>query len=120
MNCLATRDPRATAFAGSLNFINNNFYRPIKIEELAALANVSYRCYTEQFKQSTGRTVTQYLSEIRVEYAKRIMLETEDILYAAYESGFGDLAHFYRVFKSITGRSPKQFITGRSALSPKA
>jgi AraC-like DNA-binding protein len=113
-------DPRTSAFAGSIHFINNNFYRPIKIEELAALANMSYRRYTEQFKRSTGKTVTQYLSELRVEYAKRIMLETEDILYAAFESGFGDLAHFYRVFKKSTGSTPKQFIANQKPMLSKS
>jgi AraC-like DNA-binding protein len=37
-------------------------------------------------------------------------METEDILYAVFESGFGDVAHFYRVFKKILGCTPKQFI----------
>ncbi len=107
---LPDTDQRAMAFAGSLYFINKNFYRPIKVEELADLANLSYRRYTEEFKRSTGKTVTQYLCEIRVEYAKRVMLETGDIVYAAFESGFGDLAHFYRVFKKMTGSTPKRFI----------
>lgn len=110
---LLATDPGAMAFAGSLYFINKNFYRPIKVEELAILANLSYRRYTEQFKRSTGKTVTQYLSEIRVEYAKRVMLETGDIVYAAFESGFGDLAHFYRVFKKTTGSTPKRFISSQ-------
>ncbi|HEX6622375.1 MAG TPA: AraC family transcriptional regulator [Pyrinomonadaceae bacterium] len=113
-------DPRAMAFAGSLYFINKNFYRPIKVEELAVLANLSYRRYTEQFKRSTGKTVTQYLSEIRVEYAKRVMLETGDIVYAAFESGFGDLAHFYRVFKKTTGSTPKRFISSQRLQLQKA
>jgi AraC-like DNA-binding protein len=108
------------AFAGSLYFINKNFYRPIKVEELAVLANLSYRRYTEQFKRSTGKTVTQYLSEIRVEYAKRVMLETGDIVYAAFESGFGDLAHFYRVFKKTTGSTPKRFISSQRLQLQKA
>jgi AraC-like DNA-binding protein/mannose-6-phosphate isomerase-like protein (cupin superfamily) len=116
---LSAADPRAMAFAGSIYFINSNFYRPIKVEELATLANLSYRRYTEQFKRSTGKTVTQYLSEIRVAYAKRIMLETEDIMYAALESGFGDLAHFYRVFKKTTGSTPKRFISCQKLLLQK-
>lgn len=116
---LPPADPRSTAFAGSIYFINNNFYRPIKVEELATLANLPYRRYTEQFKRSTGKTVTQYLSEVRVEYAKRVMLETGDIMYAAFESGFGDLAHFYRVFKKTTGSTPKRFIAERKPLREK-
>jgi AraC-like DNA-binding protein len=110
---LSAADPRAMAFAGSIYYLNNNFYQSIKIEDLATLANLSYRRYTEQFKRNTGKTVTQYLTEVRVEYAKRIMLETEDIVYAALESGFGDLAHFYRVFKKTTGSTPKRFIANQ-------
>ncbi|HEX8500040.1 MAG TPA: helix-turn-helix domain-containing protein [Pyrinomonadaceae bacterium] len=110
---LSPSDPGAAAFAGSLQFIDDNFYRPVKIEELADLANMSYRNYTEHFKRRTGRTVTQYLNERRVEYAKRLMLETDDILFASSEAGFGDLTHFYRVFKKLTGQTPKQFINVR-------
>jgi len=117
---LSVGDPRTMAFAGSIYFINNNFYRRIKVEELASLANLSYRSYTEQFRRITGKTVTQYLSEVRVDYAKRIMLETEDIMYAALESGFGDLAHFYRVFKKTTGSTPKRFIVNQKLQLQKA
>jgi AraC-like DNA-binding protein len=106
-------DPRTIAFTGSIHFIDNNFHRPIKVEELAAMANLSYRRYTDQFKRNTGKTVTEYLTAIRIEYAKHIMIETEDIMYAALESGFGDLAHFYRVFKKHTGSTPKRFIADR-------
>lgn len=110
---LSPTDPGAAAFAGSLQYLDENFYRPVKIEELADLANMSYRSYTEQFKRRTGRTVTQYLAERRVDYAKRLMLETDDILFASTEAGFGDLTHFYRIFKRLTGVTPKQFIAGR-------
>jgi AraC family L-rhamnose operon regulatory protein RhaS len=113
---LSPSDPGAAAFAGSLHYLEDNFFRPIKIEELAELANMSYRSYTEQFKRRTGVTVTQYLTERRVEYAKRLMLETDDILFAAVEAGFGDLTHFYRVFKKLTGSTPKQFIDARKPL----
>ena len=110
---LSPTDPGAAAFAGSLQYLDENFYRPVKIEELADLANMSYRSYTEQFKRRKGKTVTQYLSERRVGYAKRLLLETDDILFASAEAGFGDLTHFYRVFKKLTGVTPKQFIAGR-------
>jgi AraC family L-rhamnose operon regulatory protein RhaS len=110
---LSPADPGAAAFAGSLQYLDDNFYRPVKIEELAELANMSYRSYTEQFKRRSGKTVTQYLAERRVDYAKRLMLETDDILFASTEAGFGDLTHFYRVFRKLTGVTPKQFIDGR-------
>ncbi|MFL6256214.1 MAG: helix-turn-helix domain-containing protein [Pyrinomonadaceae bacterium] len=110
---LSPSDAGAAAFAGSLQYLDENFYRPIKIEELADLANMSYRSYTEQFKRRKGQTVTQYIAERRVEYAKRLLLETDDILFASTEAGFGDLTHFYRVFKKLAGVTPKQFMAGR-------
>jgi AraC-like DNA-binding protein len=110
---LSPTDAGAAAFAGSLRYLEDNFYRPLKIEELADLANMSYRSYTEQFKRRLGKTVTQYLNERRIEYAKRLMLETDNILFASIEAGFGDLTHFYRVFKKLTGQTPKQFIAAR-------
>jgi AraC-like DNA-binding protein len=110
---LSPSDPGAAAFAGSIHYLDDNFFRPIKIEDLSALANMSYRNYTEQFKRRMGKTVTQYLTERKVEYAKRLMLETDDILFASVEAGFGDLAHFYRVFKKLVGVTPKQFIAKR-------
>jgi AraC family L-rhamnose operon regulatory protein RhaS len=110
---LSHSDPGAAAFAGTLHYLDDNFFRPIKIDELAELANMSYRSYTEQFKRRTGKTVTQYLTERRLDYAKRLMLETDDILFAAVESGFGDLTHFYRVFKKFAGSTPKQFIASQ-------
>jgi AraC-like DNA-binding protein len=116
---LSPTDPSAAAFAGSLHYLDDNFFRPIKVEELASLANMSYRSYTEQFKRRTGRTVTQYLTERRVEYAKRLMLETDDILFAAVEAGFGDLTHFYRVFKKFARSTPKQFIASQKPLAGK-
>jgi AraC-like DNA-binding protein len=110
---LSPTDAGAAAFAGSLQYLDDNFYRPVRIEELADLANMSYRTYTEQFKRRKGKTVTQYMAERRVEYAKRLLLETDDILFVSAEAGFGDLTHFYRVFKKLTGVTPKQFMAGR-------
>ena len=111
---LSPADPGAAAFAGSLRYLDEHFDRPVRIGELAELANMSYRSYTEQFRRRTGRTVTQYLAGRRVEYAQRVLRETDDILFAAAEAGFGDLTHFYRVFKKLTGLTPRQFIDGRS------
>ena len=98
-------------FAGSLRYLEDNFYKPVKVEELAAMANMSYRRFTEQFKKTTNKTVVEHLAQLRVEYAKKLMAETENVLYAAFESGFGDVTHFYRIFKRITGKTPKQFIS---------
>lgn len=110
MQRLEAESSGSRAFAGTLRYLDDNFFKPIKVETLAAMANMSYRSFTEHFKKTTDKTVIEYLTEMRVEYAKKLMIETENILYAAFESGFGDVAHFYRVFKKITGKTPQKFI----------
>jgi AraC-like DNA-binding protein len=93
-----------------LNYLENNFYKEIKVETLASMANMSYRRFTEYFKKATNQTLVEYVLNLRVEYAKRLLIETENVIYSAFEAGFNDVTHFYRVFKKSTGTSPKQFI----------
>lgn len=108
---LADEDPATRSFAASVAVLENEFYRPIQIQELAEVANLSYRAYTDRFKRELGQTVNQHLAELRVEYAKQRMVESGNILHAALQAGFGDLGHFYRVFRRVTGMTPKTYLT---------
>lgn len=97
-------------FAQSLDFLEERYTDPLQIKDLAAIAELSYRRYTALFKERKGETVNTYLNRLRVEFAKKRLLETENVLYSALEAGFGDLSHFYRVFRNATGKTPKQFV----------
>ena len=101
---------REQAFARSLSWLDDNFTEAVRVGDLASIADMSYRNYTTEFRRRTGRSVPRYVSELRVAYAQRRMLETGNILFSSLEAGFGDLAHFYRVFKTLTGTTPKRFI----------
>ncbi len=103
----ASQDP---AFAQTLEYLEEQFTDPIQIQDLADMAGVSYRRYTTLFKQAKGETVNSYLTRLRIAYAKHRLVESGNVLFSAYESGFGDLSHFYRVFKKETGKTPKQYI----------
>jgi len=105
------------AFVSSIGELDGRFSELLRISELAEKAGMSYRAYTENFRRYKGMTVTQYVTQRRIEFAKQRMAETGDILGSALESGFGDLSHFYRVFKRQVGYTPQEFIRihGRSA-----
>lgn len=107
---LRALDPSQQGFASSLAHLEANFVRPIRVDELAAIANLSYRRYTDLFRQRTGATVVEYVTGLRLTYAKQRLLETGSIMLSCLDAGFGDLSSFYRAFNRFVGMTPKQFL----------
>jgi len=92
------------------NYISSNFYESITVENVARMACLSVRQFSNQFKASHGVTFMQYLHFQRVQFAQKLLLQTDkQIASICFESGFNDLAHFYRVFKKQTGMSPRKY-----------
>jgi AraC-like DNA-binding protein len=104
------RNNRRDLFLNTVAHLEENFFRDVRTADLAAMCGVSERTYSGLFKQRMGMTVTAYLRQCRIAYARERLLETGHIAYAAYESGFPDLAHFYRVFKQAEGMPPGEFL----------
>ena len=92
------------------DYISKHFYEPISIENMAKMACLSIRQFTNHFKAIYGVTFTQYLHYQRIHYAQQMLAETDQKIAAiCFESGFNDLAHFYRVFKKTTKSSPRKY-----------
>lgn len=109
------RDDR---FERSLRHIEANIAGRLAIVDLARMAGVSYRRYTELFRERMGSTAATYIRAMRVQYAKERLLETGDIVQASLDSGFNDLSNFYRVFRAESGFTPKQYIGRNGGRSP--
>ncbi|MEM1446112.1 MAG: AraC family transcriptional regulator [Planctomycetota bacterium] len=91
-------------------FLNEHYLEPVALEEIAKVLGVSPPAASRLFRRAMGHTVTQYLHELRVAHACRALTETEEaITQVAFDSGFGNLAHFNRVFRRLRGRSPRAF-----------
>jgi AraC-like DNA-binding protein len=72
-----------------------------------------YLC--KMFKKSTGVTFTQYLSRVRVEKAKNLLLNPHlRVSEIAYDVGFQSLTHFNRVFRQVVGQSPSEYRESKS------
>lgn len=103
---------REQALEGTLEYIEDFFHKPIRVKDLAEMCGISSRRYSDLFKQRTGKTIVEYLSDRRVAYAKERLRDTGQITYAAVAAGFSDVTHFYRVFKRIAGITPGAFVEG--------
>jgi len=84
-----------------------HFKRPIQLEEIAAVANISPNSFCRYFKSRTRKTFSRFLIEIRVGHACKLLIENNlSIKQLCYESGFNNFTSFYKYFKVITGKSP--------------
>ncbi|GAB2595236.1 AraC family transcriptional regulator [Spirosoma areae] len=93
-----------------LNFLMQSFRNPLRLEEVAAQANMSPTAFCRYFKSRTNKTVVGFINELRVGYAHKLLIETSakvgDI---CFDCGFNNLSNFYEQFQAITGRSPAQY-----------
>ncbi|HWI93057.1 MAG TPA: AraC family transcriptional regulator [Flavisolibacter sp.] len=93
-----------------------NFKRKIQLEEIAEVANISPNSFCRYFKSRTRKTYSQFLIELRVGYACKLLIENNQcIKRLCYESGFNNFTSFHKYFKMITGKSPlvyqKEFVS---------
>lgn len=84
-----------------------NFKRAIQLEEIAGVANISPNSFCRYFKSRTRKTYSQFLIEIRVGHACKLLIENNlSIKQLCYESGFNNFTSFHKHFKLITSKSP--------------
>jgi len=93
-----------------------NFKGKIQLEEIASVANISPNSFCRYFKSRTRKTYSQFLIELRVGHACKLLIENNlSIKQLCYESGFNNFTSFHKYFKHITGKSPlsyqKEFMT---------
>lgn len=88
----------------------------LSLGEVARAVNTSTFYFCKVFKKITGLNFTDYVSRVRIEKAKNLLLNPNlRISEIAFEVGFQSLTHFNRVFKKIVGQSPTQY---RAQLPP--
>ena len=93
-----------------LAYIEENYSRPITIEEIAQVCHYSKSHFMKFFKENMGMGFIQYLNEHRLEVASQMLLKTSDnILDIAEKTGFENLSYFNRMFKRKYGVTPGQF-----------
>ncbi len=91
-------------------YILANQADPIDLAKVAKATHVSTFYFCKLFKKATGLTFTEYLSRVRVEKAKHLLLRPHlRISEIAYDVGFQSLTHFNRVFRQLVGQSPSQY-----------
>ncbi|KAB7529065.1 helix-turn-helix domain-containing protein [Flagellimonas olearia] len=92
-------------------YIFDNFKSDVNLNNVAELVGMNPSAFSRFFKRIHRKPFTRYLNEIRIGYACKLLLESENsIAGAAYESGFNNISNFNRQFKAIKAISPTDYI----------
>ncbi|MEN0052250.1 MAG: AraC family transcriptional regulator [Mucilaginibacter sp.] len=84
-----------------------NFRKKIYLDEIAEIAGVSSNSFCRYFKSKTRKTYSQFIIEIKVGYACKLLIENKlNIKQLCYDSGFNNFSTFHKHFKQVTGKSP--------------
>lgn len=108
---LPTRQPKAdrVLLQQTLAYLETNYAANVTLEELAAQTHLSSYHLLRLFKATYGLPPHAYLTQLRVQRAKRLLLAGQPIAAVALDVGFVDQSHLTRHFKRIVGVPPGQY-----------
>jgi AraC-like DNA-binding protein len=91
-------------------YIQEHQTENLRLGHVAKVCNTSTFYFCKMFKKVTGINFTDYLSRVRIEKSKNLLLNPNlRVSEIAFEVGFQSLTHFNRVFKKILGQSPTEY-----------
>lgn len=92
------------------NYISENYMREIRLATLADMAGMSSSAFSRFFKLHTGRSLSDYIIDIRLGYASRMLVDTmKSVSEISFDCGFNNLSNFNRIFKKKKACSPTEF-----------
>ena len=92
------------------DYISAHYIEDIRLEQMSKLANMSPTAFSRYFKLRTGKTLAEYIVDVRLGHASRMLIDTkEPVSQICFSCGFNTLTNFNRLFKKRKGFSPTEF-----------
>lgn len=93
------------------DFMDQHYNEPLSIGQLAKMVNISPKYFVDLFKKTYGQSTMDYLTDLRINRAKRYLTESEERMRdIALKVGYSDEYYFSRKFKKEVGVSPSNFV----------
>jgi AraC-like DNA-binding protein len=107
---LMQKDSKVDRLSEVFQYVNKNYKKNISLEEIAAVANMTRTSFCKMFRVKTKKNFVDYLHEIRISNACKLLLETDKSMSEiAYECGYKTASNFNKLFKKVKGITPSDF-----------
>ncbi len=115
---LLTDDPRKIHYKDAdskklesiFNYVLENYHHHVDSKSAASLACMNEAAFCRYFKRRTNKTFSQFVNEIRISHATKLLIGTENgIAEICYACGFDNISYFNRQFKIYQGKSPREY-----------
>jgi len=94
----------------AINYIDANYNKPITLADVAKASHLSISRLAHIFKEQMGITIIDYLTSVRIERAKQLLLATDqNCTKICFQVGYNNQSYFTRTFKGLVGMTPRQF-----------
>lgn len=91
-------------------YVSTEFHSAIDLSKIAGLVHMTPSAFCHYFKKYTKKTFTQYVNEVRIGYACKLLMESDlNVSEVCYQSGYNSLSRFNKCFKKITKKTPLNY-----------
>lgn len=92
------------------NYIDEHYKDDMSLEQLADLVGMTPTAFSRYFKQRTSKNISEYIVDIRLGHAARMLIDTADsVSTICWRTGFNTISNFNRLFRKRKGCSPTEF-----------
>lgn len=105
-----TTDVKSQSIMVAQEYIKQNYNKQLTLDDIAAQVAKNPAYFSASFKRETGMHLMDYINEVRIEMAMKKLKDPKTKIYeVAYDTGFLSDKYFSKVFKKITGSTPKEY-----------
>ncbi|MBX2814694.1 MAG: AraC family transcriptional regulator [Saprospiraceae bacterium] len=105
------KDQHSDRLTQVVRHISDHYADDISLQDIADVACMTTNSFCRFFKKKTNKSFTQFLNEVRIKNAARILVQnTVPVSEAGYKVGYKSLTNFYKQFRQVMGCSPKAYL----------
>ncbi len=90
-------------------YIDAHYHSDPEVNEIAKKVNLTTPAFCRYFKRQTNMTFTDFLNQYRIERAKNLLMQGDNVSETCYAVGLGSLSYFNKLFRALTGENPSDF-----------